>query len=222
MSKKLALATLLIIPALWLGWLHFQPTKLVPLSCTTSETPGLETGSLVFCGLARHYVTPAAKRTIMEITTSLRDQGLPTLQTLDASSRSGRKPLWPHLSHGDGRQLDVSLYFRDKASLAPVHPKNDLAGYGHYSPALAGEPSPCGTAKRPMDLGNPSANVTWELDEAATRKLILDFARHPQVRRVFLAPHLKARLQLQAQDKIRFAGCHAARHDDHLHVEFKE
>jgi hypothetical protein len=40
------------------------------------------------------------------------------------------------------------------------------------------------------------------------------------VRRVFIEPHLKARLDLARLSKVRFAGCRAARHDDHIHVDF--
>ena len=42
-----------------------------------------------------------------------------------------------------------------------------------------------------------------------------------RVRRIFLEPHLKRRLGYAEDGRVRFAGCHAARHDDHVHVDFR-
>jgi hypothetical protein len=39
----------------------------------------------------------------------------------------------------------------------------------------------------------------------------------PTVQKMLIEPHLKARLRLQSS-KVRFQGCGAARHDDHVHV----
>ena len=41
------------------------------------------------------------------------------------------------------------------------------------------------------------------------------------VRRIFVEPHLKRRLGFAGEARVRFAGCSAARHDDHLHVDFR-
>jgi len=67
---------------------------------------------------------------------------------------------------------------------------------------------------------DPPASRAWRLDEARTRTLIRAFADDRRVRRVFIEPHLKARLGFAGNAKVRFAGCQAARHDDHLHVDF--
>ncbi|MFT5619364.1 MAG: hypothetical protein ACI85I_002607, partial [Arenicella sp.] len=37
--------------------------------------------------------------------------------------------------------------------------------------------------------------------------------------KVFIEPHLKTRLGLENYSKIRFHGCQAVRHDDHIHVQ---
>ena len=52
------------------------------------------------------------------------------------------------------------------------------------------------------------------------RKLDLAFllAADPAVERLFLEPHLQARLGL-SDPRIRFPRCRAARHDDHIHVQ---
>jgi hypothetical protein len=46
------------------------------------------------------------------------------------------------------------------------------------------------------------------------------FAADPSIEKVFIEPHLKNRLQLTSP-KVRFQGCHAARHDDHVHVQVR-
>lgn len=55
--------------------------------------------------------------------------------------------------------------------------------------------------------------------EARTRDLTITVIQDPRVRRIFLEPHLKARLGLSAEPKVRLQGCWAARHDDHIHVD---
>ncbi len=58
----------------------------------------------------------------------------------------------------------------------------------------------------------------YKLDEERTRELVRLFAEDKSVRKILIEPHLKSRLKLGQYDKIRFQGCKAARHDDHIHV----
>jgi len=39
-----------------------------------------------------------------------------------------------------------------------------------------------------------------------------------QTSKIFIEPHLKKRLEL-ANKKLRFQGCKATRHDDHIHLQ---
>jgi hypothetical protein len=61
------------------------------------------------------------------------------------------------------------------------------------------------------------------LDEPRT-KVMLDLlvreARADAVDRILLEPYLRARWRLPRQ-MVRFQGCRAARHDDHVHVQLK-
>lgn len=53
----------------------------------------------------------------------------------------------------------------------------------------------------------------------ARMRFALDWLnRDPRVGKVLLEPHLKAQFAPGA-GKIRFQGCHAARHDDHIHLQ---
>jgi murein endopeptidase len=96
-------------------------------------------------------------------------------------------------------------------------------GYWVYEPPRRGEPAPCDGRE-----GALRWDFRWfqrlgtrhELDEAATRDLILAFAARPEVEKILLEPHLKERLEI-TNPKVRFQGCEAARHDDHFHVQFR-
>lgn len=41
-----------------------------------------------------------------------------------------------------------------------------------------------------------------------------------RVGKLFLEPHLK-RVLIPSNEKVRFQGCRAARHDDHLHLQLR-
>jgi len=56
-------------------------------------------------------------------------------------------------------------------------------------------------------------------DEAANAKLLRHIAKHESIGKIFIEPHLKTRLGLGDIDKIRFHGCGAVRHDDHIHIQ---
>jgi hypothetical protein len=41
----------------------------------------------------------------------------------------------------------------------------------------------------------------------------------PRVARILIEPHIEQRLGFAGHPKMRFPGCHAMRHDSHIHVE---
>ena len=45
-------------------------------------------------------------------------------------------------------------------------------------------------------------------------------SRDPRIGKIFLAPHLAAKFGA-GTSKIRFQGCAAARHDDHIHIQLR-
>ncbi|HWW11730.1 MAG TPA: hypothetical protein VN018_04370, partial [Brevundimonas sp.] len=67
---------------------------------------------------------------------------------------------------------------------------------------------------------DPPADRPWRLDEARTKALLETLIADHRVRRVLIEPHLERRMGLWGHPKLRFAGCQAARHDDHIHVDF--
>jgi hypothetical protein len=53
-----------------------------------------------------------------------------------------------------------------------------------------------------------------------TKALVNMFVSEYEIGKIFIEPHLKTRLKLTS-DKIRFHGCQAVRHDDHIHVQLR-
>ncbi len=58
-------------------------------------------------------------------------------------------------------------------------------------------------------------------DASRTRDLVRRLALDPVTERVFLEPHLRTRWGLDGLPAIAFHGCHAVRHDDHVHVQVR-
>ena len=63
------------------------------------------------------------------------------------------------------------------------------------------------------------AKKNYEFDASANSRLLQILYRNARIRKIFIEPHLKQRLGLGGVDKIRFHGCKAVRHDDHIHVQ---
>lgn len=189
----------------------------VPLSCGLSDRMPLGPATILTCALNRHYVMAGVDDVLLRAARSLAtkapgarigylDAGFPFFDAF---------PMLPHLSHRNGRAVDLSYFY--------VGPTPSPLGYWGYVQPRPGEPTPCagkGSWLR-WDM-NWLQRVLGDgrLDEAGTAALIGVLAGSTDVARMFLEPHLKARLGLDHW-KIRFQGCRAARHDDHLHVEFR-
>ncbi|MFK7808662.1 MAG: hypothetical protein AB8F74_12730 [Saprospiraceae bacterium] len=134
-------------------------------------------------------------------------------------------PLLPHKSHNDGRRLDISfLYTKGKE---PINAAPGVLGYGHSEVPQKEEVD---YPKRCAEKGNKIYSALYQIsrifrkdkyqfDEKANRELLRTITSQKKVRKVFIEPHLKSRLKLSNETKIRFHGCGAVRHDDHIHLE---
>jgi hypothetical protein len=96
-------------------------------------------------------------------------------------------------------------------------------GYRGHVPSPEGSAATC--PPTPFDLrwdldglqplfGPPS------LDEVRTTTLVREATRRDAIGKVFVEPHLAARLDVSSP-RIRFQGCRAAHHDDHVHLELR-
>jgi hypothetical protein len=191
---------------------------LMPLPCD-GRGP-LRPRNPLYCLLGRAYVTPPARAALVEAAQALvKAHPGSVVLFMDASGADGKRPFAPHLSHGDGREVDVAVFYR-RPDGWPLDAPPTFSGYGAQEPPRPGDPLPCKGIKRVNDHGDAPASRPWRLDEARTRNLIEILIQDPRVKRIFIEPHLKRRFGLEKETKIRFAGCWAARHDDHLHVDF--
>lgn len=178
------------------------------------------------CMLNRHYLRFGAARHVADINAQFaaRHAGsrLTVLETgfpfIDGF------PLLPHLSHHDGRKVDLAFFYRDKAGQEPITSGSPSpVGFFVIEEPRAGDAKPCTDRRTPLRWSfwwiKPS-DRDWVLDEARTAELVRLLAEQPDIERILLEPHLVARLNV-ADPKVRFQGCQAARHDDHIHVSFK-
>ncbi len=190
----------------------------VTLPCRERPDMPLRSHSIIYC-TGRNYVTPSAHQAMVRIAMAVAPMTGTPVVYLDAGNASTTRRLWPHLSHRNGKQVDVALYYRDKRSQAPLEGPPTALGYGSYEPPKPGERNPCAGKRRPADFGDPES-PHWEWDKSRTRSLVDVILADALVRRIFIAPHLADRLEVAGHPKVKAAGCHAARHDDHIHIDF--
>ena len=193
------------------------PSKLTALSSWT-------------CVLNRHYVVPELKEALERVATRYeRDHPDNRIAYLDASFPFfDGFPLLPHLSHHDGKKVDLAFFYLDAEGEAVHVGAPSPIGYGVYVEPRADETNaPARCARRGhWRYGALGRFVPqwWKddfrLDHLPTRDLIEALAHDHGIRRIFLEPHLRRRLRIRSP-KVRFHGCHAVRHDDHLHAEVR-
>lgn len=214
-----ALSCSLVVPFLASQWGR------VPLPVFEGQ---LRPASLMYPLLNRHYLNQASKHALHDALLPYFAQN-PDLQLhyLDAGFPfiSGF-PLLPHLSHKDGRKLDLSFHYQQEGQ--PVNLVPSYSGYGVFEGPLPEEQDMIGECEdkgywqysyaQYLSLGQREG---LEFDKQQTRSLMLALTRHSRVQKVFIEPHLKQRLGFSTNQKVRYHGCQAVRHDDHLHVEFR-
>lgn len=187
--------------------------------------------NILSCALNRHYVDSALKNSA-ERAAVLMSQKHPgtVISYLDACFPFiDGFPLLPHLSHNDGQKLDLALFYLDSKSQEELQQEAPSPiGYGVY---VQPKPSEQNQAFLCAEKGYwqysalqyvvPQWNKDdYLFDETRTKSLVNVLAADESIAKIFIEPHLVARLQLN-QSKIRFHGCRAVRHDDHIHIQLK-
>ncbi|MCB0762556.1 MAG: hypothetical protein KDC12_13600 [Flavobacteriales bacterium] len=134
-------------------------------------------------------------------------------------------PLLPHLSHNDGRKVDLAFLYSNDQGYIRGGVKNWL-GYGVYENPLPGEsnqPDKCAEAGfwqySALSLVAFDHHPEYFTTASLNKSLVAQCTGNSRVQRIFLEPHLRERWNL-SHPKIRYHGCHAVRHDDHIHLEF--
>ena len=197
----------------------------VALPCGVFSDPGVRPRSLLYCVLNRHYVTANLYAALAALGDDMaaRHPGAEVVY-LDASFPFiDGFPLLPHLSHDGGRQVDLAFYYAADDGTASAMITPSPIGYWGFEQPRPGDYRPCQSVSGPL---------RWDLDwlqpvlperslhVPANQTLMQWLARDPHgfgITRVFLEPHLQTRFGVTG-GRIGFQGCHAARHDDHVHV----
>lgn len=214
--------TFLVVP------LIAKPFGRVPLPLT--EKNHLQPLNILTCFLNRNYVRPELKQTAFEVATKMNDK-FPgtTTNYLEANFPFINKfPLIPHLSHNDGKKLDLSFCYRDSKTNEWTNECPSLIGYGICEEPRSNEKN---TADFCAEKGfwqysflsrvvSQASKKDFAFDSERTRELVTLFVTQPTIGKIFIEPHLKTRMNLTS-GKIRFHGCQAVRHDDHIHVQLK-
>lgn len=176
--------------------------------------------------LFRNYVVPKLKVELENAAKVLFITQNTTITYLDANFPFFNDfPLLPHLSHNDGKKIDISFMYLNKERKT-TDKKPSVSGYGVYTNTENNS-----TSKYCINKGYWQYDITkyvsfgkindLTLDKEKTKLLIKQLLANTSTQKIFIEPHLKQTLGLANEPKIRFHGCQAVRHDDHIHLEIK-
>jgi hypothetical protein len=182
------------------------------------------------CILNRHYVRPELKENIKSVAKKMNKKYPNTiLSYLDANFPFYNGfPLLPNLSHNDGKKLDVAFFYKDKSGTELNKNAPSFMGYGVFEEPKHGEynaPENCenkgfwqySILEKFVPQWNKGDIV---FDSNRTKSMIQFMLKEKSTGKIFIEPHLKTRMNLQ-NNKIRFHGCRAVRHDDHVHLQIR-
>lgn len=216
------LATWLLVPPL------ARQFGRVPLPYSSSVSQPIQPASWLTCIGNRHYVRPVLKKTIIDVAQKL-GTNYPNFEIvyLDANFPFWNGfPLLPHKSHNDGRKLDIAfVYQKNDGTLSNGTPS--MLGYGVCEKPQKGEKDqPAICAKHGYwqyslleQLTSERHKQQYTFDLTTTKVLLQTLHADKNVGKIFIEPHLKQRMGLEQYSKVRFHGCGAVRHDDHIHLQ---
>lgn len=200
----------------------------VPIACLAASNTEPVEQSVLYCALNRNYVVPELARIVTDLAAHM-DREFPGTETLvlDAGFPFiDGFPLLPHLSHKDGRKVDLAFYYRGiDGRYVPGVTKSPI-GYWAFEEAPEGNATPCPRSESWKSLRWDMRwfrvfNSDLQLDEDRTGEALrwlTTSGRKAGLSRILLEPHLKRTLRANS-DIVRFQGCRAARHDDHIHIQ---
>lgn len=178
----------------------------------------LQVQSWMYCALNRTYVTPELRGVLTRSADAIAVQHPGTVtQVLDAGFPFlVGMPLLPHLSHDDGEKVDLALFYQDQSGYLPGATRSPI-GYFAFEQGASDCPKAWPTLRWDLD-GVQGWWRGYDLDHARLRTALTILASDPAIAKIFLEPHLVRAVGVD-HPKIRFQGCRAARHDDHIHVQ---
>jgi len=227
-AKKSQLHTLMVFIPLYLIATFLLVPHLAPLLGREpiKHSAKIEPTNYLTVILNRNYVRPELNQLLHKTEKYLTDAPF-KIKYLDASFPFIKGfPLLPHLSHNDGKKIDISFVYEDGHGM--VDDKKSRSGYGVFVPIKQGEYNQTKVCKSkgafqynyPKYLTFGKINEDLNFSEQGTRELIIALLKNRNLGKIFIEPHLKKRLNL-TDSRVRNHGCRAVRHDDHIHVQLK-
>ena len=177
--------------------------------------------------LNRNYVKPKLNELLKETERHLLQTDI-KIKYLDACFPFINKfPLLPHLSHNDGKKIDISFVYEDSQGEL-TNNKKSVSGYGVFVPFKKGEYSQTKMCKDkgyfqydyPKYLTLGKINSALVFSQKGTKRLIHALLKSKKLGKLFIEPNLKNRLRLN-DSRVRNHGCRAVRHDDHIHIQLR-
>lgn len=230
-AEKKRLKRIGIFGVLYLIATYFIIPNLAPIFGREKikETEFVQAHSFFYKLANRNYVKPELNKAIGEIGNEFGKQNSGIILVyLDANFPFIDKfPLLPHLSHNDGKKIDVSLIYENQTRQL-TNKKPSISGYGVYEGPTKKEYDQVSICKNkgnwqydfPKYLTLGTINKDIKFSNKGTLTLAKLIIRQNSIGKLFIEPHLKNRLNL-TNDKVRFHGCQAVRHDDHIHFQLK-
>jgi len=177
--------------------------------------------------LNRNYVKPKINSILRKTELGLKNTGT-EIRYLDANFPFiDNFPLLPHLSHNDGKKIDISLVYT-KPNGELTNDKKSNSGYGVFAEPEKGEIDQIKNCRtkgyfqydypKYLTFGGKNENLVFSIKY--TKLLINAFLSNKDISKIFIEPHLKVRLNLK-DTRVRYHGCKAVRHDDHIHIQIK-
>jgi len=176
--------------------------------------------------LNRNYVKPELNELIHNTASDL-PQGI-EVRYLDANFPFWDGfPLLPHLSHNDGKKIDLSFVYQNEKG-EWVNAKPSRTGYGVFVEPKTGEYN---QTKYCFEHGYwqydyakyfsfGRVNEHLEFSNSGTKTLLNSILLQSDLGKIFLEKHLKERMGF-TDERFRFQGCGSVRHDDHIHIQLK-
>jgi len=231
LNRKLKISSKLKSLILFFGLYLFTTLIIVPFIAPffgreqVSHQQNIKPTNYLTILLNRNYVKPELNKILQKTAKEVKNKGV-KIHYLDANFPFINKfPLLPHLSHNDGRKIDLSFIYQDKEGNIVSKQKSN-SGYGVFeapNPTETNQINNClkkgywqyGYAKY-VTFGSINSDLSFS--KKGTKTLIQSLLKHKEIQKIFIEPHIKQRLYLN-HEKIRYHGCQAVRHDDHIHLQ---
>lgn len=228
-NVKLKFKVLIIFMALYLCFTFLIVPLIAPVFGRerVKHTTVIQPTNYMTVLLNRNYVRPKLNSLLSITEKNLKGTDV-KIHYLDANFPFINKfPLLPHLSHNDGEKIDISLVYESEDGVIKSGQKS-MSGYGVFENPRPNEFNQVEKCLKngyfqydyPKYLTLGSINKSYVFSEKGTKKLIQSILKNKDLGKLFIEPHLKNRMYLK-DSRIRYHGCRAVRHDDHIHIQLK-